>query len=129
MRKIWMFLLTAVVAVFGVYALAAPAWADGENCVETSILGDEGKYCDDNSDGSGIFMILGIIVNVLTMGVGVLGTLGIIIAGVQYLTASGNEAQMAKAKQRIIEVVIGLVIFGVMWAVLQFIIPGGVFGK
>ncbi|MBR1795938.1 hypothetical protein IJ765_01590 [Candidatus Saccharibacteria bacterium] len=101
------------------------AYADGD-CVETSIIGSGGQYCDDN--GSGVFRILNIVVNVLTMGVGVLGTLGIIIAGIQYLTASGNEAQMAKAKQRIIEVVIGLVVFGVMWAVLQFVIPGGVFG-
>lgn len=97
-----------------------------DDCVKTSIIGDGGQYCDEN--GSGIYRLLYIVINVLTMGVGVLGVLGIIISGIQYMTASGNEAQMAKSKKRIFEIVLGLVVFGVMWVVLQWLIPGGVFG-
>ena len=103
--------------------------AEHSKCVSTSIIGEGGQYCDENGDGSGVYKLLNIVVNVLTMGVGVLGVLGITIAGIQYATSGGNEQQMAKAKKRILEVVLGLVVFGVMWAVLQFIIPGGVFGN
>lgn len=132
MRKYLTRIVVAVLAIMGALIPAQVAvYADdgcGDNGVQTSIIKNQGD-CYVDTDGSGVFRILNIVVNVLTMGVGVLGTLGIIIAGIQYLTASGNEAQMAKAKQRIIEVVIGLVVFGVMWAVLQFVIPGGVFGN
>lgn len=93
------------------------------DCVKTAIIGG-GQYCD--TDGSGIYKILNIVVNVLMAGVGVLGTVGIIIAGVQYMTSAGNEAQMAKAKKRIGEVVLGLIVFGVMWTVLQWLLPGGI---
>lgn len=98
------------------------------NCVKTSILGgNDGEYCDDG-EGGGVYDILSIVLNVLTIGVGVLGVLGITISGIQYATAADNEQQMAKAKQRIIEVVIGLAIYAVMYGVLQWLIPGGIFG-
>ena len=54
-------------------------------------------------------------------------TLGIVISGVQYLTARDNEAQMTKAKSRLINIVIGLAIYAVMWGFLQWILPGGIF--
>ncbi len=119
--------------VFGMGLLLAPmqtAYADEDNkCVKTSILGKDGQYCDEDGNGSGIFLILGIVVNILTMGIGVLATLGIVISGFQYITSGGNPQQMAKAKRRIIEIVIGLVVYGVMWVFLQWLIPGGVFGN
>ena len=130
-RKIIAGVLAAIAVAFGAampVVLARSAYAN-DGCVETSIIQTEdGKFCDTSNDGQGIYRILNIVVNVLTMGVGVLGTLGIVISGIQYMSASGNEAQMAKAKKRIFEVVIGLVVFGVMWVVMQFLIPGGVFG-
>ncbi len=101
---------------------------DKSNCVKTSILGSGGEYCDSSGNGGGIFLVLGIVVDILTMGVAVLATLGIIISGFQYITSSGNSQQMSKAKNRIIEIVLGLVVYGVMWAVLQWLIPGGIFG-
>lgn len=97
----------------------------GENQVYTSIIGGEG--CTDvGTSGEGIFTVLSIILNVLTYGVGIAGVLGIVISGVQYLTARDNEQQMAKAKSRIINVVIGLAAYAVMWAFLQWLLPGGV---
>lgn len=122
--------LMAILTVIGVVAVAPTmAYAADGNCVESSIIynkEEDGKryYCD--TDGSGIYRILNIVVNVLTMGVGILGTLGVVIAGVMYMTAAGNEAQMTKAKKRILEVVLGLVVYGVMWVVMQWLIPGGV---
>lgn len=96
---------------------------DGQ--VKTSILGNGGCY-EPGKDGEGIFNILAIVLNVLTAGVGVAGVLGIVISGIQYMTASGNEAQMTKAKNRIVQVVIGLVMYGLFWALLEWLLPGGV---
>ena len=80
----------------------------------------------NQTDGSGIFCILNIALTVLTYGVGIAGTLGIVISGVQYLTARDSAEQMTKAKSRIVNIIIGLVLYAVMWAFLQWLIPGGI---
>ena len=51
------------------------------------------------------------IVDLLTGGVVVVGTIGIIVCGYIYMTARDNEAQVAKAKKRMVEIVIGIVVF------------------
>jgi hypothetical protein len=44
-----------------------------------------------------------------------------------YITARANAAQVQKGQDMIINSVIGLFLFIFMYAILQFIIPGGVF--
>lgn len=74
-----------------------------------------------------IYGILAIVLNVLTAAVGVAAVIGIVIAGIQYMSSSGDPATMTKAKNRIVQVVIGLVAWGLMWAFLNWLIPGGLF--
>lgn len=102
----------------------------GNKCggVNTSIINCEGEYREDDGKGGGIFGILLIVLNVLTFGIGIAGTLGIVIAGIMYLTARDNEAQVVKAKNMLINVIIGLAAYALLWAFLQWIIPGGVIG-
>lgn len=95
--------------------------------VETSILGGDTKCVDVGTKGEGIYGILGTVIKVLTYLIGILGTVGLVISGIQYMTAGGNESQVIKAKNRIFNIVIGLVAYGLMATFLNFIIPGGVF--
>ena len=95
--------------------------------VETSILGGSTGCVDVGTKGEGIYGILGTVIKVLTYLIGVLGTVGLVISGIQYMTAGGNESQVIKAKNRIFNIVIGLVAYGLMATFLNFIIPGGVF--
>ncbi|MBR2587287.1 hypothetical protein IKE71_02855 [Candidatus Saccharibacteria bacterium] len=88
--------------------------------------GVETALIDCGDDVNGIWGILAMVLNVMIALVGVLGIAGIIIAGIQYITAAGDPAAMTKAKRRIIEVIIGLVSFGLMWTFLQWLIPGGI---
>ena len=90
--------------------------------VETSILSGDVGEC-----GEGIFNILNIVLNIMTAGVGILATIGFVVAGIQYLTARDNDGQIAKAKMRMLQIVIGLFVFATMWAILNWILPGGVF--
>lgn len=83
--------------------------------VETSIL--PGYW--------GIDDILNLVLNIIVYGLGVAAVLGVIIAGVMYMTARDNEAQVARAKTRLYEVVIGLIAWALMYAVLRWLIPGG----
>ncbi len=86
--------------------------------VETNVVN-----CDAPN---GIYGILLIVLNVLTVGVLVVAVLGLILAGVQYLTARDNEAQMVAAKKRIGQIVLGIVIYAVAWTVMEWLIPGGI---
>lgn len=81
--------------------------------VDTNILPD--------TDIEGLLKIL---LNVLVYGLGAAAVLGVLICGVQYMTARDNEQQVATAKKRLYEVVIGLVAWAVMFTVLQWLVPG-----
>ena len=91
-----------------------------ERC--TSILPAE--WCKD--DGDGIAGILNLVLNIMTMGMGVLATIGLVISGIQWLTARDKEDQIVKAKSRIFNIVIGIMVWGIMWLVLQWLLPGGI---
>jgi type IV secretory pathway VirB2 component (pilin) len=56
--------------------------------------------------------------------VGVLAVIGIVIVGIQYMTAGGNEEQTRKAKRRLFEIVIGIVAYILMYALLKWLLPG-----
>ena len=84
-------------------------------------------WCDSaDTDGeTTILNIISFVIGVMTIGVTVLGTIGIIAAGVTIMSARDNAAQVQKAKQRILEIVIGLVIWVLIAAIMALLIPGG----
>ncbi len=69
--------------------------------------------------------LLKLVANVLVLGLGVAAVVGVVWAGILYLTARDNEQQAARAKTRLIEVAIGLVAWALMYTALQFLVPGG----
>ncbi len=68
--------------------------------------------------------ILVLVVQIMTIGIGIIGAIGITISGIQYITAGGNEEQTRKAKRRIFEIVIGFFAYALIYAALSFLIPG-----
>lgn len=85
--------------------------------VKTAILPESWKIED----------ILNMILLVVTTGVGIAAVGAIVYAGVLYITARDNAGQVSKAKTMIMNTVVGVVAYILMWAFLQWIIPGGVF--
>ena len=79
--------------------------------------------CGDNE--SGIGHVLGLAINILSIGVGVIGVVGILVVGLQYLTAGPDEGRVRKCKQRISEIVIGLIAYVTIVALLTSLLPGG----
>lgn len=69
---------------------------------------------------------LGVLVgNLITGLLGVLGLVFVVLivyAGIMYMTAAGNEDKVKKAKQLIIQAVIGLVIIVLAYAISNFVI-------
>lgn len=126
MKKI-IFALFLGLSLLGVGAMtvAQPAYAARCGGVDTSIIDCEEE--EDDGEGGGIFSILRMVVQILTYAVGVLATIGIIIAAVQYTTAGDNTGQVATAKKRIFQIVLGLVAYALMTTAVNFLIPGGLF--
>ena len=99
-----------------------PAVFANDGNVETTFFGN----LQDDGNGCGVYTILNFVIEILTFGVGIAAVIGITISGITYMTAGGNEAQTVKAKRRIYEIVIGLAAYAVLWAILSFLLPGGV---
>ncbi len=125
MKKSSKVLTMAVVGVMLVmgfvmnFVMSVPVMAADCNGTATAIIGD--GCVEDDGNGGGVTYILKLVVDIMTMGVGILGTLGIVVVGVQYLTAGGDEGKTRKAKQRILEIVIGMALFVALAAIIRFL--------
>lgn len=64
-------------------------------------------------------------INVLAGAVGVVVTISIVVGGIQYSSSAGDPGKMQAAKKRIINALIALVGFFLFYAVLQWLVPGG----
>lgn len=119
-------LLTIVVAfVLSLSFFAQPVFATTAPetfGVEAAILKDCASK-SDGENGEGIICILELVIDIMTIGIGVLATIGLGISGIQYLTAGGSEEQTRKAKRRIFEIVIGLAAYVLIYSLLKFILP------
>lgn len=87
--------------------------------VDTAILS---STCDCGH-GESIFAIIRLVINIMTVGIGILGVIGITLVGIQYLTAGGSEEKTRKAKRRLFEIVVGLAAYVVVYALLNWLLP------
>lgn len=83
--------------------------------------GTQTNILDPNLDIDGL---LKLILAVLVYGLGAAAVVGVIWAGILYLTARDNEQQVARAKMRLFEVAIGIAAWAEMFSVLNWLIPG-----
>ncbi len=130
-------IIAATLLMVGVtFALVAPASAvtctpsATQKCcggVPTGVLGCAQTGGGTSIENTGLWGILLLVINILTAGVGVVAVGGIVYASILYTSAGGNQEQLKKAYKIITDVVIGVIAFGLMWAFLNFLIPGGLF--
>lgn len=100
----------------------------GNDCggVETAIIKCSQSNSGDIED-NGVWGLLMLVLKILTAGVGIVAVGGIVYGAILYTTAEDKADQVKKATDIITNVVIGLIAFALMWALLNFIVPGGVF--
>lgn len=77
---------------------------------------------------NGISYLLRMAIRILTGLVAVLAVVSIVYAGVQYASAGDSPEKVKAAKDRITQTVIGVLLYIFMFAILEFLIPGGVLG-
>ena len=118
--------------VFTLLAVMAPlsaSAAKNKGCeADTAII--ECKNVNTDLEGvqnSGVWSLLLTAINILTAGVGIAAIGGIIYGAILYTSAGGSPEQVKKAMGIITNVVIGVVAYAMMFAGLNFLIPGGIF--
>ena len=122
--------LTALAAVIPTAGVAsADCDPANQSCcggVQTSLI-----TCSETGgagvEQTGVWGLLLIILNILTAGIGLAAVAGIVYASILYTSAGGSQEQIKKALTTIANIVIGVVAYAGMYALLNFLIPGGLF--
>ena len=88
----------------------------------------KGQVEINNNAGTGgaIIEYLKAFLFVLNGLVGGIIVLVLVLAGVQYITSAGDPGRIKNAKGRVQAAMTGLVLYLMMYAILNFLIPGGV---
>ena len=89
-----------------------------------SLETDTGEPIDQNP----IYLRLNEIIGILSVGVGIVITASVVYAGIQYTTSRGDPNKTQAAVKRIIQAGIALALYIFGWTILNWLIPGGVFG-
>jgi len=96
--------------------------ADSTNCGTNTFF----NWGCDSKDTAIMDVIINIF-NWLSIGVGTVVIIFVIIGAIQYTSAAGNSDKAKKALDMIKNAVIALFLYLIMWALLNYLIPGGVF--
>lgn len=134
MKKI---LFSIIAIVMGGFMISTPVFAlndctctriykNGTNTVETGHVVPAAfiRNICECGHGESVMKIILYVVDILSIGVGILGVIGISIVGIQYLTAGGNEEKTRKAKRRMLEIVLGLAVYVILYAILRWLNVG-----
>ena len=120
-----------IVAAMGIYyVILAPFTARALECaaLPKSICDAADKKAGSSDvSNTAIWKLLIWVLNIMIALVGLAATGAIFFAGLLYSSASGNADMIAKAKKIIMNTVIGIVAFALMYLGLNWLIPGGIF--
>ena len=98
----------------------------GSTCGSAHTFFDWG--CNGASDKDSILTVLVTISNWLAAGVVIAVIGGIIYGAIMYATSAGDAGKAKSATEIIRNAFIALILYFLMWAFLQYIVPGGLFG-
>lgn len=94
-----------------------------KNTVDTNLMG---TLEDTDNSGCGVYTTINLVITILTYGVAIAATVGLVITAIIYITSGDNAARLSMAKTRALEIIVGLGIYAVMWSLAQWLVPGGI---
>lgn len=123
-------IMVGFAVVFGVAPQVGAADNVGNNGCEADtviIKCDNVNVEEDGIENTGVWSVLLTAINLLTGGIGIVAVAGVVYASIMYASAGGNPEQTKKAMGIITNIVIGVLAYALMFAALNFLIPGGLF--
>lgn len=120
-RKIKIMLVAMVlVFAFSVFCNNDSAWAINKCGGVNTILLD----CNSTDGEDSVNEVAGMIVDVISVLIGILGVIAIVVVGIQYMTSRDDSTKLVKAKRRMLSAVVGLAMYVAIFAVGRFLLPG-----
>ena len=111
--------ILAVVALLGGALLVTQAPSYAKTCTNLILADDD---CADMGYDD-VNHLIHVVINILTVGMIVGATIGVIYCGYMILTARENTEKIAKGKKRIFEIVIGLALWFCAFGLVNLFIP------
>jgi hypothetical protein len=78
-------------------------------------------------DKTGLWALLLLIINIFSGLIGVAAVGGVVYGSILYSTAGGNMDKVKKARVTIAQTVLGIFVYVLLYAFLNYVIPGGLF--
>ena len=124
-------MLVGIGAMAAMWLVTPVATVGATQCagVETSIISCNSDGKSKDVEKSGVWELLILTLNIMTAGVGILAVGGIVYGSVLYTSAGDKAEQTKKAIGIITNVVIGIIAYALMYLILQWLIPGGIFSN
>lgn len=128
MKRILLILAGALMAgTLGMVAISQATYAEGDTCAKLREMtnADEETLQAAGCVDVGNKSIASLITTIINIGIAVVGIISvgaIVIAGQRLVVSSGDSAKIVNAKRMIMTAVIALVIAGLAYAIVQFVI-------
>ena len=119
----------SIFALFGAMALQSPAGALDCGVLPKDLCKDADSGDAKDVKGTAVWKLLLFVLNIMTASVILLAIAGVVYGSVLYTSAGGNQEQVKKARTVITNVVIGVLLFVLMFGLANWLIPGGVFNS
>lgn len=84
-------------------------------------LSDSASGCTAENGATRIEEVIGIIVNILTVIVGIAAVFMIIINGFRFITSNGDSGSIANARNGVIYAIVGLVVVALAQVIVRFV--------
>lgn len=121
--------ILAVLAILGMGLMVSPVMAIDENvfnpiCSDGNLTENQmiEAGCDDRSKEG-----MSRITNLVNVAVGLAGLVAVVVivfGGQRYLTSAGDPGRVKQAKDMITYGVIGVIVAGLAWAIVNFVVAG-----
>ena len=93
-----------------------------------STCGDTDTFFDWGCEGDDAIMdVIMSIFNWLSVGVATVVIIFVVVGAIQYMTAAGSQDKAKKGIETIRNAIMALGLYFIMWTLLNFLVPGGVF--
>jgi hypothetical protein len=101
---------------------------DEGDCAKKTAFGFNcGAGKDNIKENVGISCLFITVINFMSVAVGLAVVGGVTVGGIMYSTSGGSPGKTQQGVKIIVNSLIGLVLWLLLWAIIQFLIPGGVF--
>ena len=121
-------MISAMLLLGAVFALTAPvpgAYAQSAEDAKTELckgVNVSSGSCDGSEAGTKISDIVKVVINTLSVIVGIIAVIMIIVSGLKYINSGGEAAKINSAKESLIYAIVGIIVVSLAQFIARFVI-------